>query len=190
MSLGGIQQILASAQNGPPTTTGLLGGGGKGGAIPQQPQPQAYVQPNQQVGFYAPQLPSEMRNFNNSGNIVDQTLLQQQSILGRPMQQYQQQPYNYQSFYPDPVNTQPGAGLLIPDWRDMAAEMKAKEDAENSRNGIYYGGDGGYYGGDENIGFDPSSMSEFGGFGAGNAGDAGVSGANSESSHGEDGNNG
>ena len=43
------------------------------------------------------------------------------------------------------------------------------------------------------LGFDPSSMSDFGGFGAGNAsdvGDASVSGANSEDSHGQDGNNG
>jgi len=176
------------------------------GVQQQQPQLQ-YVEPSQQVGFYQQQMPTQISNWNNAGNIVDPSLLAQQMILGRAMQQYQpMQPSEYQNFYPAPAAGGGGDSLLIPDWRDKADELNAR----NVPLPYYQGGGGDGYGGyggygydsvtGQNMGvagytgaYDEAGLGSYGlsgtATGSGEASDAGVSGANSEASHDADGNN-
>lgn len=200
MSFGGgnnrfaaAEQVLNNLTGGgiysePMGVTGILRDLGNRWDGVQQQQPQLqYVEPSQQVGFYQQQMPTQISNWNNAGNIVDPSLLAQQMILGRAMQQYQpMQPSEYQNFYPAPAAAGGGGGsLLIPDWRDKAAELAARYAATVAPVYFQDGGDGyqpGYNGGvmgNSTIGWGGYDSSGGAGYGAaeGGATAGGIGGA-------------
>lgn len=156
MSLGGtLKNTLATPSDQPVGDFGdpafdnaapLTGGSGKGGAAAPGPVPmpssggKGGVQPMPVMGqpsvsampapnvFYAPQGPSSIGNFNNTGRLTDSTLLAQQGILGRAPVSYQPllTPDNYQNFY---AGNQGGGGKggnapLIPDYKNLSDQYK------------------------------------------------------------------
>ena len=124
--------------------------GGKGGVgntmVPVQ---QTYAAPNV---YYAGAAPAQVGSFDNSGRIVDPTLLAQQAMLNRAPVSYQPllTPDNYQNFYQAPTAATGGKGggnLVVPDYRPQATLFRddfAKQQAAaaaNSSGGnsyIYY----------------------------------------------------
>lgn len=83
-------------------------GGGKGGA----PMPSAPA--------------TEPQMFDNTGRLVDSTLLMQQAILGRQPMQYQPliTPESYQNFYSTPAASYGSNAPAVPDYRPMANQFK------------------------------------------------------------------
>lgn len=140
-----LEQVLAKNKSGVGgplfgSSNDFTGGGGKGGLGPafemqQSPQQSSQQAPAQNL-FYAPPSPYQAQPQSNAGRIVDPTLLAQQDIIGRAPASYQPlvTPDNYQDFYKSQIaNAYPGmADLLYPDYRDLAAQIKAEAAAKKA----------------------------------------------------------
>lgn len=82
------------------------------------PLPDNYQAP---IFYQQPQITPQQ--FNNTGRLVDPTLLAQQGILGRQPVQYEPiiQPSTYQNFYANAQTMYPSVGgLLVPDYATKA----------------------------------------------------------------------
>lgn len=162
MSLGGItngvftpgmpDQILQDA----PQNTVAGGKGGVGNTM-MPVQQTSYVAPNV---YYAGAAPAQVGSFDNSGRIVDPTLLAQQAMLNRAPVSYQPllTPDNYQNFYQAPAPGSKGGSsqLLVPDYRPQATLFR-QDFANAAASGG--GGDSGYSGSSGSSGYGPSDTS-------------------------------
>lgn len=113
--------------------------GGKGGVgNTMMPVQQTYAAPNV---YYVGASPARVGNFDNTGRIVDSTLLQQQAMLNRAPVSYQPllTPDNYQNFYKAPApGGKGGNNLVVPDYRPQAQVFR-----QDAANAVASGGGGG-----------------------------------------------
>lgn len=98
------------------------------------PLPDNYQAP---IFYQQPQITPQQ--FNNTGRLVDPTLLAQQGILGRQPVQYEPiiQPSTYQNFYANAQTMYPSVGgLLVPDYATKAQVFRQDfADAQAARDG-------------------------------------------------------